>query len=387
MEFAKVFIIGMILLFGVYIALGGFDFSYYDSSGYRFAPSSRNDTPSQSTITSGDFVGNRAVEDFKKYVFSNEPFLVSRVAKEEVLTSYDDLWVENGIFGNEDYTQTFTLTQEELKEITEPKLSLDLKQTNLYGRLMVILNDKKIFYDFLEGEEEIQLNTSLFKEENKITIIPESSSWRIWAPTVYLLDFELKTGFFGESSQTFDFEVLQEHSPVKYSRIILDIPEREGDGNLVVEVNDNVVFNFTPTSRQWIEFDNSVICGNNTVDFVSEGNAKFKITEFQFIIFYDEEAEEYLEYDFYVSSYNYNRLPGEVRFKIERVFGSPTSLVAKVENPDGHKKSLVVQGVLQEGRYVTMDLPKSYTEPGDNKIIFSVTGDGGFSISDLKVYY
>ena len=365
---------------------GGFNFSYSTSeSGYNFVPSTRNATPIE--LSTGNFVGNIAAEDFKKYTLNTKSFIVSRFSGEKSLASADGLWIKNGLFGKEEYEQNFTFTGEELEQIVEPKIYIDLEDTNLYGKLIIGLNDKKIFSGFIEGKKEIPVNKSLFNENNKLVITAESSSWRLWAPTVYIIDFDLRTRFFGESSQAFDFNVPKENTPVKYSRLILNIPEKKGSGNLIVKMNNQIVFNSTPTSIQWIEFDDIVKEGNNTISMVSGGNAEFKIKEAQMIIFFDKEASETLEYKLHITNSNYNELPGNIRFKIDRVFGNPTSLVAKIIDPDGRSHSLVVQGILEEGKYITINLPKSYVKPGDNKIIFSVTGDGGYSIKDLTVDY
>lgn len=387
MEFTKVFIVGLIILLGIYVFMGGFKFAQ-EEGGYRFIPPSRNQTIGEEEAE-GQFIGTKAAEDSKRFFLNSEPFTVSRVSKNESFITLSNFWVKNGLFETKEYKKTFNLTQEELKQLAEPKIDLHVENTNLYGSLMVFLNDEEVFSGYIEpgDKKQIPVNKTLFKKENYFSLIPASSSWRIWAPTVYILDLELSSSFYGKSSKSFTVNIPEKNCPVLYSKIILDIPEREGSGSLIVRANKQVVFNNTPTSRQWIEFEGKINCGNNTISMVSTQNAKFKINEAHFLVFWKRESSETLEYTLDISQAQHNRLPGEIKFKIEKVFGSPTSLVAKVKDTQGTTHSLVVQGILQKGNTITMNLPRDYVDPGKNKVIFSVTGAGGFTITDLRIDY
>lgn len=387
MEFTKVFIIGLIILVGFYIIFGGFQFIQEAGNEYKFVPATRNATPTPGIVEEENFVGNREVEDFKNFFLSEKPFKVTRVSREESLVSFKNLWIENGLFNREDYTKTFTLTDEEIEKLKESKISINVDATNLYGRLIIGLNGKRIFSDFVEAGKEIPVNVSLFKKTNNLVVTAESSSWRIWAPTVYVLDLNLESSFFGESSQSFGFVVPKNDCPVKYARIILSVQNKTGSGNLVVRLNNNMVFNSTPTSRQWIEFNDTVKCGNNTIGMVSEGNVNFDISGVQVVIFWERNATKNLEYNLEISSYQYNQLPGKIYFKIDKIFGEPTSLDVKIIDTRGHGHSSIVQGIIEEGKTISIDIPKDYVGIGDNKVVFSVTGDGGLTISNIRIVY
>ncbi len=386
--FTKVFIIGILVFTALYLAMGDMDFTGLGGPDYRYMPSTRNDTEAEIKAPEGNFVGNKEVEDFKHITLSSKPFKVSYITAEKSFIELESLAVESGLFSTNEYTRVFELTQDELNKMTTAALSGKADDTNLYGKLIVGLNGEEIYSGLLNPGEsfEVSLNKTLFAERNEFLVTAESSGWRIWAPTVYRLEsVKLESDFMGEVSQCFDFHVKEEQTPVNLGRIILNFDEINGPGRLLVRVNGELVFNATPNIIQWIEFSNIVKEGKNTVEMVSEKDTEFTVRDAKVIIFWDREASEELVMELDLSSSQRSKLPGEIKFKVEKVFGTPTSLVATIEDPDGDRHSLVAQGILDEGKTITIDLPRDYTGTGKNKIIFSVTGSGGYTITDFRV--
>lgn len=389
-DFTKVFIVGFLLFFGFYLLVGDSDL-FGGGPGYRFVPSTRNVTPTMEpeiTAPKGNFVGTKEVEDFRHITLKTKPFKVSYITEKKSFIEIENLRIENGIFGTKEYKKVFSLTEDDLSKLSSVTLTGEIEDTNIYGSLIIGLNGEKIFSEPVEPGEsfEVPLNRSLLKSRNEFIMTAESSGWRIWAPTVYIINnLELKSDFMGEVSQSFDFHVSEDEVPVNLGRIILNFDEINGVGRLIVSVNGKIVFNNTPKIIQWIEFENIAEEGKNTVEMVSEKDTEFTVRDAELIIFWERDASEELEMTLDLTTSQRNRLPGEIRFKVEKIFGTPTSLVATVEDPDGHKHSLVVQGILEEGKTIKMTLPKEYTGVGRNKIVFSVTGSGGYTITDFHV--
>ncbi len=102
MEFTKVFIVGLIILLGIYVFMGGFKFTQ-EEDGYKFIPPSRNQTVGEEEETEGQFVGTKAAEDSKRFFLNSEPFTVSRVSKNESFVTLSDFWVKNGLFETKQY--------------------------------------------------------------------------------------------------------------------------------------------------------------------------------------------------------------------------------------------------------------------------------------------
>ena len=389
-SFTKVFIVGLLLFFGFYMLLGDTEFFGTEPS-YRFVPSTReNITEPTITAPKGNFVGTKEVEDFRHISLRTKPFKVSYITEKKSFVETENLMIENGIFKTIDYKRIFSLTEDELSKLSSVTLIGEIDDTNLYGNLVIGLNGEEIYSEAVKSGEtfEVPLNRSLFQPRNSFLVTAESSGWRIWAPTVYVIKkLELKSDFMGEVSQSFDFHVSEDEVPVTLGRIILNFDEIKGDGNLIVRVNGETIFNDTPKIIQWIETENvSVITeGKNTVEMVSDKDTEFTIRDAEIIIFWEREASEELEMTLELTSSQHSKLPGEIRFKVEKIFGTPTSLVATVEDPDGHKHSLVVQGILEEDKTIKINLPKDYTGVGRNRIVFSVTGSGGYTITDFHV--
>ena len=389
-DFTKVFIVGILLFIGFYFLFGNFQF-FGGGHGYRFVPSKRLNETVEPEITApkGDFVGTKEVEDFRHIKLNTKPFKVSYITAKKSFIKLENLTVKNGLLEIKAYRKIFSLTDSDLKKLSSATLSGEIEDTNFYGKLIIGLNGKEIFSKILMPGEtfEVPVNRSLFQERNEFLVTAESSGWKLWAPTVYIMkNLELKSDFMGEVSQSFDFFVKEEEMPVTLGRLVLKFDEISGNGNLMVSVNGNLVFNDTPSQIQWIDFNGSLIEeGKNTIEMVSEKDTEFTVRNAEVIIFWKREAKENLEMTFSLSSSQYRRLPGEIKFKIEKVFGTPTSLVATIENPDGETHSLVVQGILEEGKVVSATLPKEYAGTGKNKITFSVTGSGGYTITDFRV--
>ena len=382
-HFTKVFIIGFLLFIGFYLLVG--DSQLFGGPSYRFVSSSGNRSVSEPEISAPDenFVGTKEVEDFRHIPLKTKPFKVSYITEEKSPLKKDELVIENGLLKSNSFNRIFSLTEEELNKMTSTIITGKIDDTNIYGNILMGINGIKIYSEPLSPGDnfEIQINKSLLQERNEFIVTAESSGWRIWAPTVYIIkNLEIKSDYMGEVSQGFDFHVNEDETPVNMGRIILNFDEIEGDGNLIVMLNGKVVFNDTPTISEWIEIENEsmITKGKNTIEMASERDTEI-------IIFWKRDAMEEMDMTLSLSSSQYRKLPGKIRFKIQKIFGTPTSLVATVEDPKGNRHSLVVQGILEEGRTISIELPKRYAGVGKNKIIFSVTGSGGYTISDFLV--
>ena len=251
------------------------------------------------------------------------------------------------------------------------------------------MNNELLFSGILESGDDIDIpvEKNLLKKKNELVVMAESSTWRIWAPTVYILDLDFISEFFGETSQKFSFTVPKSIKSVKYSRLILDVSNVKGSGRLIVRLNSKTVFNGTPKSRQWVEFNDTVKCGENTIEMLPGGDVTFEIENAQLIIFWDRSANESMEMSFHVSGSQYSTLPGRIIFRIGKIFGSPSSLQGEIVGTDGQSHKLLIQGVIEEGKTLSIALPKSFVGVGDNKLILSVSGDGGLTISDIMIEY
>lgn len=390
-QFTKVFVVGILLFFGFYILLSGSDFfgGFGGSPSYRWVPSTRNQTTEpQITAPSGEFVGTKEVEDLRHITLSLKPFKVSYITERKSFIELESVDIRSGLLSTTDYTRTFELTEDDLNKLSTATLSGKIEGTNMYGKLLIGLNGQPIYSNFLSPGEsfDVDVDNSFFLQQNNFLVTAESSGWRLWAPTVYLVkNLVLKSDFTGEVSQSFDFHLKEEETPVNLVRIILKFDEISGSGNLIVRLNGNTVFNDVPGLVQWIDIEGNVTEGKNTIEMVSDKDTEFTVSSAEVIVFWTRQASEELEVEVSLSASQYNRLPGEIKFKVEKVFGNPTSLVATIENPSGEKHSIAVQGILEEGKTITVNLPKNYAGVGKNRVIFSVTGSGGYTLSDFRV--
>ena len=116
-------------------------------------------------------------------------------------------------------------------------IEFTVEKTNKYAPLLIkfngyTLNESK----FSEGTYKFILNSSWVKENNKIEFIPLSSSWKIWAPTVYDLKdvkFVYQTTYSHPTTAKFTvYDNEYDNLANRDGRIILDLDEHKGVLNI-----------------------------------------------------------------------------------------------------------------------------------------------------------
>lgn len=178
-------------------------------------------------------------------------------------SSLGTIELHNGLlFGKKEYE--FNLAS---KDIEQLQIDMSVKRTNSYGRLSVKANDNVLINDkLLLGDYSIPVSKQMFNGHVLIEIEPESSSWRIWAPTLYEVEASLDYVTFDKRTDEFMFTLGNETDTLKYVKISFILDKNIGD--LIVDVNGNVVFAGPADKLQQIDVDTTLVNkGANTVRF------------------------------------------------------------------------------------------------------------------------
>lgn len=181
------------------------------------------------------------------------------------------LELHNGLlFGKKDYA--FNLTSTNVEDLA---IDMKVKKTNSYGKLMLTANDNVLVNDkLLLGDYHVPVNRSLFNGHVVIEMAPESSSWRIWAPTVYEVDASLDYEVFDKRTDEFTFTLGNETDTLKYVKIGFIFNKNIGD--LTVNVNGNHVFSGATDKQFEIIVGNEFVKrGKNVVTFSAEQDSFF----------------------------------------------------------------------------------------------------------------
>lgn len=171
--------------------------------------------------------------------------------------------LHNGLlFGKKEYE--FNLAS---KDIEQLQIDMSVKRTNNYGKLAVKANDNILLNDkLLLGDYSIPVSKQMFNGHVIIELEPESSSWRIWAPTLYEVEASLDYVTHDKRTDEFQFTLGNETETLKYVTIGFLLDKNIGD--LIVDVNGNVVFAGPADKLQQIDVDTALVNkGTNTVRF------------------------------------------------------------------------------------------------------------------------
>jgi hypothetical protein len=194
--------------------------------------------------------------------------LLQRMSTDEV-----DKIIFNGLLFGEDKIR-YDLSKTNLQDV---RISFTVKSTNYYGRLLVRVNDQLLeARPFDPGQYEIVVPAELISDHMVIEIAAESSAWRIWAPTVYVLE-NIKiafTSYFSETSQ-FKFYLGEEYLNLEFAKV--DVVLSENTGTLLVDINGRNIWTSPVANAQSIVLEKSDLrLGDNIIKFRAAPDSKFR---------------------------------------------------------------------------------------------------------------
>ena len=211
-------------------------------------------------------------------------FEVSYTAGEENV-GYLGGEVSNGVFATEEKRTGFNVKNPD--EASGALIDLKVWNTNYYGKIIISINGQEFYRDYPPfGEKLIGFDSSILKENNILEVNAESSGWKIWAPTVYAFDLDVKIDYLARKTKTFTFDLTDLETEYMENARIVVFGERDGTGNLDVRINGIKVYSGVTTIYK--DFPLSVLkTGNNTIDFSTEPNTRYDISSAQVIIFFE----------------------------------------------------------------------------------------------------
>lgn len=207
--------------------------------------------------------------------------LIANSIGESMVAVYDTR-VSNGVFSREDSQSSFTVPDP--ADVAEGILRFDVLNTNLYGNLMFYVNGNLVYNQPAKnGFHSFVFNNSAFSAQNTLEIRAESSGWKIWAPTVYILQGNLSVNYLGERFQSFDFN-LTKHEILNLGGASLRIFGTSlGTGNLIAQVNGVEVYRGSANTNAFIPTD-VLTEGENTLELSSETNSRYDLSSIQIIL-------------------------------------------------------------------------------------------------------
>lgn len=218
------------------------------------------------------------------YYYSDEitlgqNFTVSNLNQSHILTTIRGN-ITSGIVSNIDQTAYFDVRG--LDELEYGRIRLNILDTNTYGRMFITINGNVIYDEATyPGTRDVMFNKNfLNRTGNIINVRAEGSGWRIWAPTIYILDMAVMGEIDDDSIKTVKFDV--DYIP-DTARIRLFIDEKQGSGNIIISINNYRVYRGYVNTFKTFDPDVMII-GENTAVIEAEPNSKYKV-EAAYIVF------------------------------------------------------------------------------------------------------
>ncbi|MFP4115908.1 MAG: hypothetical protein ACLFTQ_01760 [Candidatus Aenigmatarchaeota archaeon] len=399
MDFARVLLVA-IVLFGVLLVLFGGEMDFIEDGEEEGplipGPSDGDEEEGEEEPGEAFYVGRIEDTAFKHVTLSNEPFKVSFHEEERTLGKLEDVDVRRGIGTSETRSVAFNLTQSELDNIVSFGLDFWVKDTNRMNELELFLNGGEVYsgYPAPERSYTVDVNRTLLDKTNELEISPKSSGWRFWAPTVYILEnFTMKADILGRNERSFEFSLTEDQADnFRMGRLVFMPDEFVDESPLVVQVNGKDVYRDIPEYRaersMWIDFEEAEVEeGQNELTLFTEVDSSYSFDSAKMVYFwnagYSEASRKVLD----VSSGNYNQLPGNITFQIDRIEGNPRFLTLKIETAEGEEKDILAGKPLKEGETISIEITKDDLAVGENTLQFEVGGEGGFYLSDFEVTY
>ncbi|GEM_PF-2763913 len=398
MEFAKVLIVA-IVLFGVLLAIFGGEVDFDTRPDRDRFPVDDEDPDEPPAVEYPDdqfFVGWIEGTDYKHVGLTDKQFDITFRDEERIIGDINRTEIKRGIFSNEPQYIEFDLTKDQLDKMTSMEMDFYVHDTNHLDEMYIVLNDEEIYSGYPDGGRSysFDINQSLLEQNNMMEISAGSSGWRFWAPTVYILeDFRIKADILERKDRTFSFSLDRDQADnFLMGRLVLDPREFDAQSPLVIQANGRDVYRQTsavPDRRSmWIDFEDIPMYeGENTLTLFTEVDSLYSFNSAKMVYFWETEDIRRPIKTIEVSSVDYNRLPGEISFHIDRIEGTPEYLHMDITTAEGEKNRVLIQEVLKEGKTVVVSLEEEDVAIGENKLEFVVVGEGGFYLSDFNVAF
>ncbi len=396
MDFAKVLIVA-IVLFGLLLAVFGGEIDFETRPDRDRFPVDDED-PDEPPVVEypGDqfFVGWMEDTAYKHIGFTDKEFDITFRDEERVIGDINRSEVKRGIFSDEPQYIEFDLTESQLDRMTSMEMEFYVYDTNQLNKMDIVMNDVEVYSGYPDGGRSysFDINQSLLRKNNIVEISAGSSSWRFWAPTVYILEnIEIRADILERRDRTFEFSLDKEQAEnFRMGRLILEPREFDARSPLVIQANGRDIYRKIAEMPQrrtlWIDFDDVPMYeGGNTIKMFTEVDSMYSFQSAKMVYFWETEDIRRPIKTIEVTSADYNRLPGEISFRIDRIEGSPEYLHMDMTTAKGERKRILIQEVLKEGKIVKIPLESDDVSVGDNKLEFIVGGEGGFYLSDFNV--
>ncbi len=365
-DFAKVFAVGVLFLVGLF-ALYSLNIENTQQSNKIYYHKYIEPTQPEKTITIEKQLRLiPVISPELEHIELAQKVVVSFDAFERTILNEKNLIVKNGFGGYKEFEKTVEIPKNNLEIV---KIVIEPVDSNYYGKLRIYFNGEEIYSGFLQNKKEILISPDKIKEENKIVVKCDSSTWRLWAPTTYIFNLMINASYFSMKSFEMPFIVKKEPKDIDSVRVLWRVENKKGDGKLFVEINGHLIYSGNDI-RPMVDVkpDKIGLSNNkeNIIKFYTEEGAKYEIENIELILFYKEKKQQIAK--FYISTDEYEKMKKAVlNFTVS---GTEGKIEINVTDSHGKTHTILSNKILEKGEEYSVEIPKEYLSSGENKISF-----------------
>jgi hypothetical protein len=179
---------------------------------------------------------------------------------------------------------------QDLDFVTSGLITLDILDTNNGGNLIVELNDEVIYDKSTpSGRIKIPVNKRLLKSYNVLEISTTSPSWQFWRTNFYKIDtVEFSINLYGGEEHVEQFKVTDEE--IRYfesAKLKFEVEDYTGDGNLIIKINDHIIFDGQPHrifSQEFDAYDVGLVKDGNALAFSTTTGSSYNLKDVEITI-------------------------------------------------------------------------------------------------------
>jgi len=213
---------------------------------------------------------------------------VTFAAGEEVLKTERNILVRRGMSENK-YFKTSARISQDLDFVTGGTINIDILDTNLEGSLIVKVNDEVVYEKTTtSGRIKIPVKKSLLSSYNTVEV-SSGSTWKFWTSSFYRIDkIEFSVNLYGGKEHIEYFSVSDDAvRNFKSAKLQFEIEDRSGDGNLIIKINDRVIFDRQPHrifTQDFDAYDVGLVKDRNTLAFSTESGTSYQLNNVKIVI-------------------------------------------------------------------------------------------------------
>jgi len=195
-------------------------------------------------------------------------FSISKLRESKDVELPNMVLINGLLFGSNAMVYNITLPN----DTENVELDFDVVRTNRYAPLVIKAGDFTESRKLPKGHYSFNLNG---RESILVTIQPESSWWRIWAPALYELNNARATitAFKSENSK-FSFNLDKELEGLESANLVLQFDKNRG--NLVAELNGAILHSGAVTGIETLPINITTLGKENTLVFAAANNSQFE---------------------------------------------------------------------------------------------------------------